>query len=121
MVLPQLARTAYVFGAQRLPASHVPWSLGSKRIRRVLAQKFLDEVHPTANIEPGVSLTSTKIVLKAHSGLAQDCWVQGPVTIGQHSMIGPETRIYTTNHAHERTDVPIQSQGFEEPRGGDRG
>lgn len=99
-----------------MPPSHVPWSLGAQRVRNSLARRFLVDVHPTANIEPGVGLHSTDITLGPHAGLAEGCWVQGPVRIGAHSMIGPETRIYTINHAHSRTDVPIQEQGFEAPR-----
>lgn len=110
------AKAAYHFGARRLPASHVPWSFGAKRIRRDLAARFVAEVHPTANIEPGVELHSAEITLKAYSGLARDCWVQGPLTIGEYSMIGPGTRIYTINHSHDRTDIPIQLQGFDAPR-----
>lgn len=110
------AKAGYHFVGRRLPASHVPWACGSKRTRRALAAQFLTEVHPTVNIEPGVELHSTEIVLKAYSGLARDCWVQGPLTIGEYSMIGPGTRIYTVNHSHDRTDIPIQLQGFDAPR-----
>ena len=99
-----------------MPPSHVPWSPGSQRVRNSLARRFLVDIHPTANIEPRVGLHSTDITLGPHAGLAEGCWVQGPLTIGRYTMIGPELRVYTTNHAHGRIDVPMQDQGHDEPQ-----
>lgn len=86
-------------------------------MRNSLARRFLVDIHPTANIEPRVGLHSTDITLGPHAGLAEGCWVQGPpLTIGRYTMIGPELRVYTTNHAHGRIDVPMQDQGHDEPQ-----
>lgn len=45
------------------------------------------------------------------SGIGINCELYGPVKIGNGVMMGPEVVIYTRNHEHRRTDVPIGVQG----------
>ena len=42
--------------------------------------------------------------------------MNGPITIGKDVMMGPEVIVYTSSHAHSRTDISMMKQGFEEPR-----
>ena len=38
----------------------------------------------------------------------------GPVKIGRDVMLGPEVAIYTHNHRHDETDIPMIQQGYTE-------
>lgn len=116
MRLTEMAsRLLYHFVARHLPSSSVPWSFGSRQARVHLARVFAPGIHPTANIEHGASLTSTQLTVGARSGIGIDCWVQGPLTVGNDVMMGPECRIFTQNHASSDAARPMRDQGFEAP------
>ena len=56
---------------------------------------------------------STKLSIGDHSSLGINSVIQGPVNIGNNVMMGPEVYIYTQNHSHQRTDIPMIDQGYE--------
>lgn len=51
-----------------------------------------------------------------HSGIGINAMVHGITIIGDNCMMGANVTIYTTNHAFERTDIPMWKQGFQESR-----
>jgi len=56
------------------------------------------------------------LVIGDYSGIGIRCKILGPVTLGRYVMMGPEVVIHTQNHRHDRVDVPMCQQGFEEAR-----
>ena len=71
------------------------------------------DIHPTANIERNAHFNPS-LKVGEHSSIGVDCEIDGPVTIGNYVMMGPEVVIYTRNHEHSTRDTPMCAQGYEE-------
>lgn len=99
----------------RFPRSNARISLGAKRIRGALTRGFIAYAGKNINIQRGAEF-SRKLSIGDNSGVGIDCQLQGTVTIGNNVMMGPEVYIYTRNHAHDRVDIPMIEQGYEEER-----
>ena len=83
-----------------------------KRIRSSLAKGFISYCGEDVNLQKG-AVFSTKLSIGDHSSLGINSVIQGPVIIGNNVMMGPEVYIYTQNHNHQRTDIPMIEQGYE--------
>ena len=102
----------------KLTASWLPISQRSnfaKKIRRFWAKRIIDSLGKNVNIERSAYFTPA-LKIGDNSGVGINCEVYGPVTIGDNVMMGPEVVIYTRGHNHERTDITMIEQGFEEVR-----
>ncbi len=100
----------YVIFAKHLPLSY---HLGlAKKLRGFFGRHILKSMGDDVNIEHGATFDS-RVEIGDRSGLGVNCSVIGPVTIGKHVNMGPDVIIYTRNHAHSRTDITMQEQGFE--------
>lgn len=100
---------------KHLPPSYSRVSLGAKMIRGFMVKNIIASCGDNVNIEKG-ALFSRELKIGNNSGLGVNCIAVGPITIGDNVMIGPEVMIYTVNHRHELLDVPMNSQGYEEPK-----
>lgn len=113
----KLALLVYYFIARHLPASDSPYNLGSKMIRRKLCQVIFKSAGKKINVEHGAFFGSgNEIIIGNYSGIGINARVTGPVTIGDNVMMGPEVHIYTSNHAFNRTDIPMIQQGNQKNR-----
>ena len=56
------------------------------------------------------------LVIGDYSGVGIKCKILGPVTLGRYVMMGPEVLIHTQNHRHDRIDIPMCQQGWEETK-----
>ncbi|HEY5588812.1 MAG TPA: DapH/DapD/GlmU-related protein [Candidatus Paceibacterota bacterium] len=102
---------AYNILAKRLPISyHFP---PAKIIRAFWARKILKSAGKNINIERG-AVFSYEVSIGDNSGIGVNCEIYGPVEIGENVMMGPETVIYTRNHKHDKLDMPMNKQGFED-------
>jgi maltose O-acetyltransferase len=109
-----LCRILYSCFARHLPFSCSRFNFGAKKIRAYLAGKILERVGDNVNIERGAILSSS-IKLGNNSGIGINCYLaDGAITIGNNVMMGPEVIIHTRNHRHDRWDIPMNEQGFEE-------
>ena len=99
-----------MFGAWLPGSSHLK-PAGS--IRRFFAKRIAASVGKNVNIEKHAYFTPG-LKIGNNSGVGIRCEVNGPVTIGNDVMMGPEVVIYTSAHAHDRTDITMIEQGFEE-------
>lgn len=109
--MKKLWRLLYVVFAKNLPLSyHVK---ASKAIRGFFAKHILKSMGKDVNIEKG-ALFDSQVEIGDRSGIGANCSVLGPVKIGKFVNMGPDVIIYTRNHAHDRTDITMQEQGFEE-------
>ena len=108
----------YVAIAKRLPCSYARWGGPIyMKIRRVLARPLLAGCGEGVNVETGADFgRGNKVWLGKFSDLGVNCEIHGEVRIGDHTFMGPGVAIWTTNHAFDRTDVPIMYQGDQPER-----
>ena len=101
----------YYIIARNLPTSDLPYSLGSKHIRRFLCKRIFKRTGKNVNIEHGVFFASGRdIEIGDNSGLGLNCRVTGPLKIGNDVMMGPDVMIFTQNHETIRLDIPMRLQ-----------
>lgn len=105
----------YYSFAKKLPHSNARFSFGSNGIRVFLAKHILKNIGENVTIEKG-ALFSKELSIGRNSGIGVNCELQGKITIGDNVMMGPEVIIYTTHHKHDRIDIPMLEQGYEEDR-----
>ena len=73
------------------------------RVRAFFTKGFIYHCGKNININKGAVL-SRQLSIGDNSGTGQDSRLQGNVVIGDNVMIGPECRIYTTNHEFSDLD-----------------
>ena len=83
----------------------------AKWIRRWWGKLILEHVGDNVNIEHGAHFTPN-VCLGNGSGIGVDFELNGPVTIGNNVLMGPEVVVYTLNHRYEDSNIPIVLQGF---------
>lgn len=100
----------YKLTASWLPQSrHFP---PAKLLRRAWAKGIAESVGSNVNLESHARFTPA-LRIGDNSGVGLRCELNGPVTIGNDVMMGPETIIYTQNHKFSDTERPMRLQGFE--------
>lgn len=87
----------------------------AKKIRAFLAKGFINHGGKNINLQRGAKF-GRRISIGNRSGIGVKCVLQGPVEIGDDVMMGPEVYIYTQNHAHDRVDIPMIDQHYEQER-----
>ena len=108
-------------GLYDLIAKHLPKSnarvVGSacKNLRSGLASGFIKHCGKNANLQKGAVFCG-KLSIGENSSLGINSVIQGPVTIGKNVMMGPECYIYTQNHRHDSTNIPMIEQGYEDEK-----
>jgi len=97
--------------ARHLPASDLPYSMGSKNIRRFICRRIFKKTGKNVNIEHGVFFASGRdIEIGDNSGLGLNSRIMGPLKIGNDVMMGPDVMIFTQNHETGRLDIPMRLQ-----------
>lgn len=100
----------YKLTASWLPQSrHFP---PAKILRRAWAKGIAENVGSNVNFESHAHFTPG-LRIGDNSGVGLRCELNGPVTIGNDVMMGPETIVYTQNHKFSDTERPMRLQGFE--------
>ncbi len=111
-------RKKVCFLLYKLTASWLPISRRSrfsKWLRRFWARRILKSCGKNVNIERNAFFTA-ELSIGDNSGVGINCEINGPVTIGNDVMMGPEVVIYTSGHEYGRTDIPMQQQGLTQVR-----
>ena len=103
-------RILYLF-ASHLPESFFWINLGQKQIRGFCGKLILAKCGKQVNIEKGADFPSS-VELGDYSGIGIRAQINGKVIIGNDVMMGPDVCIYARNHAFDRTDIPMDRQGF---------
>ena len=101
--------------AIRMPKSNAKLSFGAKSIRAGLARGFIAYAGKNINIQRGAEF-GRRLQIGDNSGVGVNCVLQGKITIGSNVMMGPEVYIYTRNHKHDRVDMPMNQQDYEQER-----
>ena len=103
----------YNFLGIYLPESTYPiLGKSSKCFRRFCTNLILKKCGKNINIERGAKF-SRRIEIGDNSGIGINARINGKVIIGNNVMMGPNCVIYTVNHCHDRTDIPMILQGNE--------
>lgn len=98
-----------------LPASNNTLKIGKviRKIRGTVAGGCFDSHGKNINIEKGADFgRGTGISIGDNSGIGVRCVVRGPLEMGNDIMMGPDVQIMTGRHNTERTDIPMNQQGF---------
>lgn len=104
-----LGKLIYAF-ARHLPESY-KINLGQKKIRAFCGKCLLAKCGKNVNIEKNAEFAYS-VELGDNSGLGINCRISGKTIIGNNVMMGPNVCIFTTNHAFDRTDIPMNLQGM---------
>ncbi len=103
----------------RMPKSNARISLGAKPFRAMCAKGVIigsgGYFGKKVNIQKG-AVFGSGISIGDNSSIGIKSMVQSGVQIGKDVMMGPEVYIYTQNHCHQRTDIPMIQQGYETPK-----
>lgn len=105
-----IGRILYLF-ASHLPESFFWINIGQKQIRAFCGKLILSKCGKGVNIEKNAIFPSC-VELGDHSGIGIRAKIDGKVMIGKNVMMGPDVCIYAKNHAFDRTDIPMNLQGF---------
>ena len=107
-------KTKILYILYRITAAWLPQHL-------VLARKFryfwlkLIVAHCGKNIDVDKYARFTpELKIGDNSGIGNYCELNGPITIGNDVMMGPEVVMYTTRHNDERIDISMRYQGMKD-------
>lgn len=98
--------------AKFLPCSFKRGGRFAKWLRATCCRQFLSHVGKEANIESGAEFSSLDVAIGDYSGIGIRCHVYGAVILGNHVMMGPDCDIHSGSHRFDRTDIPMDQQGF---------
>jgi len=100
-------------------AKHIPERFGVKKIgryiRAFLCKRIFAECGWGLNCRVGVDFgrgARLHVGNRSSLGKHMQIHINDDVYIGDHTDIGPEVHIYTQDHRHDRTDIPMQKQGY---------
>lgn len=105
---------AFIYLIYKITACWLPqsgFSRCSKSFRGFWIRRIIVSCGKNVNVERGASFTPL-LEIGDNSGLGINCYVDGPVRIGNNVMMAPDIAIYTRNHRYERTDIPMREQGM---------
>lgn len=109
----KIGAVLYYTVAQHLPPSYSGLRLGQTGLRRFCGRLMLRSCGKQVNIEQKARFSS-RVSLGDYSGIGVNAKIYGTCTIGSHVMMGEDCTVITRNHCHDRTDIPMMEQGFEE-------
>lgn len=104
--------------AYYLPSSYSP-ILGtlSRKIRYQLCKRIFAKCGTNVNVERMVNFGSGRnIQIGDNSGMGARCQCPSNIVIGNDVMMGPNVHIFACNHNYNRTDIPMNQQGFSTPK-----
>ena len=111
----RLGAVLYYSIAKHLPVSYSSIRIGQTALRRFCGRLMLESCGKKVNIEKN-AVFSAKVSLGSRSRIGINARINGRCVIGDDVMMGTGCVIITRNHRHDRTDIPMMDQGFEEER-----
>ena len=111
----RLGALLYYMIAKHLPVSYSSVRIGQTALRRFCGRLMLESCGKKVNIEKN-AVFSAKVSLGSRSGIGINARINGRCVIGNDVMMGTDCVIITRSHRHDRTDIPMMDQGFEEER-----
>ena len=111
----KIGAALYYTVGRRMPPSWSGIRMGQTAVRRLCGKLMLDECGRQVNIEQN-ALFSPKVSIGDYSGIGINARIYGACSIGDHVMMGTDVTVITRNHRHDRTDITMDMQGFEEEK-----
>ena len=87
----------------------------AKKIRYWMAKEFVEQCGTNVNFEKGAKF-NPELSIGDNSGVGVNCELSGKIVIGKDVMMGPNCVMRTYSHRHDRIDIPMSEQGFEEEK-----
>lgn len=107
-----LCRFLYYHFAIYLPISRL-WGGVGKKIRYALCSNIFEYCGKDVNIERGAQFGGGEhIRIGDRSGLGINCSIPDGSIIGNYVNMGPNCFVHSRNHRFDRTDIPMQQQGY---------
>ncbi len=99
--------------AVKLPISYEKGGIRAKKLRGWCAKYMMAKVGVNINIEKGAKFEAL-CEIGNNSGIGVNAIIGGRTIIGNDVMMGRECIIICRNHRFDRTDIPMNQQGFSE-------
>lgn len=116
-ILSYIGLLLYYGIGNKLPKSQAVVTLGSNQFRSFCVRLIFDKVGKNITIERKAFFgRGAGIVIGNNAGIGVNASIQGPLTIGNDVMMGPDVIIYTRNHKMADLTRPIRTQGEAEAR-----
>ena len=104
--------------AQWLPSSYVRGFGIFLKIRYLICRPIFGYCGKNVNIQPrAYFLSGRNIRVGDNSSIGERSRLLGQVTMGHDVMMGEDVLMLTQNHRFDRTDVPMDVQGFQPEEG----
>lgn len=110
----KIYRFLYYHFAIYLPVSYSRIGGGiAKKIRYSICKHIFEYCGKDVNIEKGARFGSGEhIRIGDRSGLGINCNIPDGTIIGKYVNMGPNCYVHSRNHRFDRTDIPMQQQGY---------
>lgn len=113
----KICRLLYYHFAIYLPISYLRGGALAKRIRYILCRNIFEYCGKDVNIERGARFGSGEhIRIGNRSGIGINCTIPDGSVIGNYVNMGPNCYVHSRNHRFDRTDIPMQQQGYTESK-----
>jgi maltose O-acetyltransferase len=102
----------YLMLFKNTPEDYRIYALFFPKLRSIMVSFYVGKCGKKLRVKSRAEI-SPKTSIGFDSELGTRCMIQSNVTIGDHVIMGPDVKIYSRNHKHDRIDIPIQYQGKE--------
>lgn len=92
------------------PEDYRPYALFFPALRNWVVSRYVISCGKNLRVMHGAEI-SPNIRAGANNALGTRCMIQSNVTLGDNVIMGPDVKIYSKNHAFDRTDIPVREQG----------
>lgn len=104
--------TLYYGFLKHFPETNNRYFSSIRSIRSFFASKTFESCGKNLNIEKGANFgTGEGISIGNNSGIGVNCYIRGPLEIGNFVMMGPEVIILTNDHKFDSLEIPMCFQG----------
>ena len=100
----------YIAAFRYTPERYRPYALFFPAIRKFLVRRFATHAAQNIVVKSWADI-SPNIQIGSRSEIGTRCLIQANVRIGKDVMMGPDVKIYSRNHGHDRIDIPMIDQG----------
>lgn len=96
---------------KRMPVSYERGGTAARKLRAFCARYLLKQCGRNVNVERNARF-GRGVTLGDNSGIGANAVVSAGTIIGDNVMMGPDCIIYNQMHRFDRTDIPMNQQGY---------
>lgn len=98
-----------------LPSTSMPGGGAANRVRTWAARRLFEECGPSVVVKKGAYFgNGSSVRIGEGSQIGEDARIANDTVIGRNVMMGIGVLILSVRHRHDRTDIPIIEQGYDE-------